>query len=219
MRKTVNYETLSKYCFEYWHFHYKNVLTYHVEESLGFWMHFQVGKRPHLRFGNREKISGSGVQIHRLDKQPRKNFKWMIFFVMYKQVHIIQELYQINKKIGLHTLIESASSDANSSTPRTTKLRWLLSVVRDQEGGRPWAAFLAATIRSTRLSVQWGKAGQCSRIGHVINPRCWNRSSFLSASKRSNALYLLMNEKYITKWPNNGSLGQHNLDQIIIART
>ena len=51
-------------------------------------MHFQVGKRPHLRFGNREKISGSGVQIHRLDKQPRKNFKWMIFFVMYKQVPI-----------------------------------------------------------------------------------------------------------------------------------
>ena len=51
-------------------------------------MHFQVGKRPHLRFGNREKISGSGVQIHRLDKQPRKKFKMDDFFIMYKQVLI-----------------------------------------------------------------------------------------------------------------------------------
>ena len=85
------------------------------------------------------------------------------------------------------TLTWFARSLASSLTPRTTRLRWLLSEVLDHDGGR--VAFLA-TILSTRLSVQWGKAGQCSRIGQWTKPKCWNSISFRSASKRSNALYL-----------------------------
>jgi hypothetical protein len=74
-----------------------------------------------------------------------------------------------------------------------------LSDVRDHDGGL--VAFLA-TILSTRLSVQFGKAGQCSRMGQWTKPRCWKSINFRSASSRSSALYLRQwhrNENFFSK--------------------
>lgn len=49
--------------------------------------------------------------------------------------------------------------------------------------------FLALIIRSTMASTQFGNAGQCSRSGTWINPRCWKSINFRSWSKRSSCLY------------------------------